>query len=391
MSYIKLYSVLLVAFTLVIILSLGYEEFGYNMGGLPNILTTLLECVALSYIILHIRDLKTVNRMVLIVMLWTLWVMVVNVVSTNMPLYISFRETLFWPLNFLFFYLLFLEKNEKKDIFIRKTYVITMIFSLILFFFISRYRTLSISTMIESFIAPVNYIYYPLLTLPWILMIKNNKFKSILLIFLFLGVLLSTKRSAVIVCFVCLFFFIIRYYLSSSRVLKIQRYLISVVLILIVFFCFSNYSLLKNSYLFSRFETMKEDGGSGRDVIWENVLQSYQRLSIEQQILGNGHNSVKNNNLVLGRSLSAHNDFLEVLYDYGIIGFIIYLVFYIYILKRLYFLYRERSEFFFPYLTSCIIMIVFSLVSHLILYPTYFLYVVTFWGYIESKVKKSNI
>lgn len=81
---------------------------------------------------------------------------------------------------------------------------------------------------------------------------------------------------------------------------------------------------------------------------------------------------------------SAHNDFLEVLYDYGIIGFIMFIYLHVRVAKTTYKLHKHRSSYFIPYMVSFIIFVVMSIVSHLIIYPTYFCCLVAFWAYIES-------
>ena len=82
--------------------------------------------------------------------------------------------------------------------------------------------------------------------------------------------------------------------------------------------------------------------------------------------------------------LSAHNDFLEVLYDYGLIIFILYLALWYYVIKRLVYHIRINSIYSLPYFCSFAIFLLLSMVSHLILYASYFNYLVMFWGCMEG-------
>ena len=69
----------------------------------------------------------------------------------------------------------------------------------------------------------------------------------------------------------------------------------------------------------NRFEAMNEDEGNGRLDIYSDVFVQYLDSDLFSQLFGHGYNMVS----VVLKGPSAHNDFLEVLYDYGIIGFII--------------------------------------------------------------------
>lgn len=105
---------------------------------------------------------------------------------------------------------------------------------------------------------------------------------------------------------------------------------------------------------------------------------------------GHGHNSAIIVNRGHNIDLSAHNDFLEVLFVTELIGLILYLLLHIYLIKRLFFLKRNKSELFLPYLASYITMFIMSMVSHLILYPTYFTFLATFWGAVEGQLYKKR-
>ena len=96
-----------------------------------------------------------------------------------------------------------------------------------------------------------------------------------------------------------------------------------------------------------------------------------------------GFDTVKGKDITM--ALSAHNDFLEVLYDFGAIGFIFYVLIHLSLIKWTLRLFRARSELAFPVLISYVCFIVMSMVSHLILYPTYFGLLTAFWAYAECK------
>ena len=60
----------------------------------------------------------------------------------------------------------------------------------------------------------------------------------------------------------------------------------------------------------------EETENTGRPLIWATTWMMIQDCSPRQLILGNGHYGVKRDSFL---ELSAHNEYLETLYDYGII------------------------------------------------------------------------
>ena len=68
--------------------------------------------------------------------------------------------------------------------------------------------------------------------------------------------------------------------------------------------------------------------------------------------------------------LSAHNEYLETLYDYGIIVFVIYLYFIALLVKKCVCFYKSNSVFLIPYITSlCIFFSIFLNISSKLLCP----------------------
>ena len=130
-----------------------------------------------------------------------------------------------------------------------------------------------------------------------------------------------------------------------------------------------------------RFNNIEDDAGSGRLRIYERVIDLQKKSSNHEWIFGHGHYGVLKNSIP---QMSAHNEFLEVLYDYGIIISILYLFLWIYVIKRLIRLKKEKSPFYYSYFSGFAIFFVMSMVSHLLLYATYFIFLTIYWGAIEG-------
>jgi O-antigen ligase len=127
----------------------------------------------------------------------------------------------------------------------------------------------------------------------------------------------------------------------------------------------------------SRFSSIAEDGGSGRSGIYREVLQIQAESDIWNWIIGNGYNTVAQKTSQL---LSAHNDWQEVLYDYGLVGLFIYITLHLLLVQKIRSLVQSKNEYAPVLAMSYVMFLLMSLTSHLIIYPTYFLYLVALWG-----------
>ena len=94
-------------------------------------------------------------------------------------------------------------------------------------------------------------------------------------------------------------------------------------------------------YIESRFMSFSSDGGSGRFQIWKNAIDTF----VENPIFGIGINATRNYNMeVYSRGVYVHNTLLEVLVESGIVGLIIYLLFWISLLENSYKIYKFDNK-----------------------------------------------
>lgn len=234
-----------------------------------------------------------------------------------------------------------------------------------------------------------NTIYFCFLTLPWLIYYAKSRNAIILLVFFTSLALLSMKRSVMLASVLMwLFFFLQR--LESKR-----NIIYTVILFSALFIGISViYDRLDSQFggrLTERVNREETDEGHDRMAIWNLTFMMIQESSAERLITGHGHFGVKKNSFL---EISAHNDFLEVIYDYGLVIFFLYLCLWWHVIRRCYWLYKQKSSLFLPYGVTLSIFIVMSMVSHLILYANYFNYLVMFWGmteaYVESRYLPNN-
>ena len=105
--------------------------------------------------------------------------------------------------------------------------------------------------------------------------------------------------------------------------------------------------------------------GSGRSEFWQIVLYSYFDSSIWGIVLGHGLFSV--NDLLLrkyGIPIGAHNGYLDHLYIFGLIGFVLYLRCYLVFLRVGVYLKKLKSEYYIVALMMLFMLVVRSGASH---------------------------
>lgn len=219
----------------------------------------------------------------------------------------------------------------------------------------------------------VNCVYYGLLLLPCIFMTKKIIFKVGVVGLAMIGTLLSAKRTAFLILLVALAVPLLFELFGRAKKKTLVTILIGIVVIILL------YNHISETYeltIFDRFETIEEDKGSGRFDIYEEVLSSFKNSRFVDRLLGHGFNAVS----LRGASwTSAHNDFLEVLYDFGYVGVTVYMVFVIKLIVNAFRLYKYRSSMASTYTSALIMFLIMSLSSHLILYPTYIVFLLLFF------------
>ena len=147
---------------------------------------------------------------------------------------------------------------------------------------------------------------------------------GVILFFVALGV----KRGAIVVSFICLLYYLNWLRKSGHTRIKIRGILAALVIAVIAgYFFYSFY--MSNDYFQLRVEQTISGNSSNRDTMYSGLLNYYFNQGVVGMIIGNGAASTIR---IYGDS--AHNDWLEVLINQGIIGFSVFLVFCYQIVKN---------------------------------------------------------
>lgn len=133
-------------------------------------------------------------------------------------------------------------------------------------------------------------------------------------------IMMSMKRGAIFIALGCIFLIIVENSKNGASLKSVfKNFFIVIAIIGVVYYSFVNI-LSSNDYFSSK---MASDGGSGRtdiySVLWSTYLFDFNFLA---QIFGKGANATI---LLIGNY--AHNDWLEILINQGLVGIVVYMIY----------------------------------------------------------------
>lgn len=193
--------------------------------------------------------------------------------------------------------------------------------------------------------------------------------------------LLSLKRAAFIISVAGVgIYYMLKYHNESRSKRKIRLYLgLTVAAVFLIYF--GQYVIERlNLNILDRLTQMVEDGGSGRNKIWEAILNEYNASSWQQRWMGHGFHAVLYRVKPLGIQRYAHNSWIEFLYDYGIIGVFVLALFVIKIITQTIRLIMHKDSLSPIMGFSCVLLIILSAVSYFFEESTIILPICVVWG-----------
>lgn len=210
-------------------------------------------------------------------------------------------------------------------------------------------------------------VYYILGLLPFILAITEKKRQIIPIVVTAVSIFISQKRAG----FIALLGLIILYYLLGSGREKRMRNTVGRVLVLLLLLLGGYYLMIYmdskfNLNLFLRMRMLETDGGSGRSVIWGYVSDGIKKSKTMHLIFGHGINGVKN---LVGTH--AHNDFLEIIYNYGIIALGLYVSFFFLQIKNAVRMIKEGYSHSAEFIASLFVSLCIAVFSYYVIDATY--------------------
>lgn len=223
----------------------------------------------------------------------------------------------------------FFEYSRRGEMTMRNVVIFTVVLLVIniLCFFHDRSQAMIFAIQsgrkVDGFTLNIGYKFLALF--PLILLFNRKPLNQYLMtIITLLFVILCMKRGAILIALICFPFLI----LSTLKTAKgRQRWLItilSVISLLVATYIIINL-LSTNDYFVHRIEQTLEGDSSNRDKIYYTFLNHFfSETNAFRFFLGNGANAT----LKIGMNY-AHNDWLEIAINNGLLGIIIYLWYYI--------------------------------------------------------------
>lgn len=286
-------------------------------------------------------------------------------------------HALFPPCCFIFFYKFF-SKNE-----ISKYHIVGFVLlwiETVLQAYRSSFSMNQLTLGSDAIIS--NLIFWSLCFTPFLLLLKNNPLKITLLVLSVVLSFISGKRSAAICSGLIIVLSI--WPLLKKRTAGMKISIVTLLVAVLSFF----YN--KFSFYFDYISNRLNDGdidGNGRLLIYEKVLHKIGNEDILSLVFGNGYNSIYSS-----INTNAHNDALQMLFDYGLVGLISY-IFFVYLTCRIVVKSRSFSTDFYPSLLSALVIIlVLGAVSNLYVFNSYFAFICSLFGIYEgSLIYKNNV
>ncbi|WP_418637891.1 O-antigen ligase family protein [Winogradskyella sp.] len=241
---------------------------------------------------------------------------------------LSMVKILYWICGYYFFYYMLL-----KGVISAKHIEYFMIAAVIIYFLtvIRDYANQDLRKGSKDFFVS-NNAYHLLKCFPLVLLFKN-KLTNVLMLLIAIGLVLAFKRGALLAFSVAFIIYYI-YILFKVKEKKFMKIIIGIGIIGAAWYYFSS-----NIDVFSErmedFENV-ETAGSGRGNMFGLILEDMFSVNADPLVLffGNGPYATKDFfQRTIGHRIVAHSDFLEFLYDFGVLGLIGFVFFFFRVFK----------------------------------------------------------
>ncbi len=245
------------------------------------------------------------------------------------PVYFGmFKGVLFSSLPLFPFY--YFARKRTLEIKYLKLFVIIMIPITILQYYTNENRILAERLSVDNIEVVNNTAYTFVGLIPFIFLFKDKKnIANILMVILMIFIIQSAKRGALIAGAIGFLLFISYQIKTIKRKNRLKGFLfVSAGLGIMIYYL--NQFLENNEYLLSRLQSIEEGNSSGRDLIYTFLLEGWLQGNFIQLLLGFGFAS----SFKMAGNY-AHNDWLELLTNFGLMGVLLYLVLFYYGFKIL--------------------------------------------------------
>ena len=353
----------------------GVDDMGEQVSAFGTVSTFPIILLLLSVIYLGMQKSRwkdPVYRSYLVVFISTyaltvFWALFYPL-SSRIVLFSSFLPLCFWLIGY--------NLSEQKCQETIKYYIPVCFIALILYFYISFDPTL----MLNKEYAAINASYIIIYLLPFVLLSENRIVRIGAIVLAAVVTMYSLKRGGMVSLSIGVLFYLIAFgKMTSGKLFSFRGVLVLAVMLVAIYYLVMYYNDTMDGLVFNRFMTIEQDGGSGRDGIYKTVQKMISNSSFLSYIFGHGWDAVARDS---SSGLSAHNDFLEFIYDFGYIVLFCYIVFIFKLLNRFVRMLKANHKYAPAFAASIGIFLTNSFVSHIYIYSWYMLVFTLFWGFI---------
>ena len=255
-------------------------------------------------------------------------------------------------------------------------------FVVLAFFFLINFDA---GKLLDKEYAAINASYTVVYLLPFVLLSDKRSVRVVAILLAIVITLMSLKRGGMLSLAIGLtVYFIVYGKIASGKNISIKGIIIALIAVISITFLVLYFNNSMEGLIFNRFTSLEQDEGSGRVDIYRQVRGMISDSSIIGYILGHGWGGVARESPL---ELSAHNDFFEIIFDFGYIAFFLYVVFLVRLFARLFKMLNKNHHYAPAFATSLGIFLANSLVSHIFIYSWYMLLFTFFWGFV---VRETN-
>lgn len=238
----------------------------------------------------------------------------------------SFLKSIFLSIPNIYTFYYFSRKWLLTESILKKWVAIYMLASVFIFIdykMTSIHELLLEGTDVDDVTNNMGYLFVALI--PAVAVFKNkNIIQYGLLIFCMVFIVIGMKRGAILVGILSILYFLYFNYKHHSSISKFKVLFFSIMLVLLGVYVVS-YMMDTSDYFAERIIQTEEGGSSGRDLIYEYFWNHFKNEpDMNKFIFGNGANAT------LGIGINyAHNDWLEIAINQGVLGLIVYLFYWL--------------------------------------------------------------
>ena len=356
------YYIALIAFAMSACVVMFDQESDSGVAQKSVILVFVFLVWSIFVLRLFVKDylIEIPSKTVFFFNIYMLWVLLITaIIPTQEGGLLSFLvDLILSALPFFIFnttYYFVLHKGDKKGL--KKMFLVITVMFLLTYYSFYDIDNILLNVHLGSS-------YYSLYMLPLVLIYRSKTVRIFMIVIICLAVFSSVKRGGVLALALAMLFYIISNQLVSKRG-KFTKIIIGLCMLCAFVSVFAYIGTMGDNDVFERFENIQDDNGSGRTDVWAETWHLICNQGTFSFFIGNGFNSVVNNSRLV---LSAHNDYLEAWFDFGLIGFFLYVISVILLFNDILKCLKNKKEYASAMSALGALILVLSMISHIAIY-----------------------